>query len=278
MPGQRTHAVLAGEGATMTTHQQPERFSPELLSIISHELRGPLAAIKGYAATLRRVEQRLSPAERKEFFDAIDEASDRLTLIIERILELSQLEMGLVTLVRAPVALGRLVREAVAAAERRLAASHETKQQFAFVLEDGGDAAGILVPADARYLRDVLDNLLENAIKYSPNGGTIAISLRPAFLGQRSEAAQQAIDLTISDQGIGIAGEHLSRIFDTFQRVDVRSTRETEGLGLGLAICREIVDLHEGVMWAESVPGAGSTFHVVLPIVEDPPDPPDPPE
>jgi signal transduction histidine kinase len=252
---------------------QPERFSPELLSIISHELRGPLAAIKGYAATLRRAENRLSRAECNEFFDAIDEASDRLTLIIERILELSQLEMGLVRLVLAPVTLGRLVREAVAAAERRLAVSHEMKQRFTFVLAEGDDAAGVLVPADARYLRDVLDNLLENAIKYSPNGGTIAISLSPALLEQRGETARRALDLTISDQGIGIAGEHLARIFDTFQRVDVRSTRETEGLGLGLAICREIVDLHEGVMWAESAPGAGSTFHVVLPIIADPLDP-----
>jgi signal transduction histidine kinase len=245
-----------------------DRYSPELLSIISHELRSPLAAIKGYAATLRRHERRLSREERKEFLDAIDEASDRLTLIVERILELSQLEMGLTTLAREPVTISRLVREAVAATERRLAASHQIAQSFTFqfVEEDVGKA---LVLADVRYLRDVLDNLLENAITYSPDGGTIEIRLAPLQGGTRTDATRPALELTVSDQGVGIPEEHLTRIFDTFQRVDTRPTRETEGIGLGLAICREIVEQHEGHLWAENRPDGGSVFHVVLPVVDE---------
>ncbi len=261
------------QGTTDRTPPERDRsehdgYSPELLSIISHELRSPLAAIKGYAATLRRHERRLSREERKEFLDAIDEASDRLTVIVERILELSQLEMGLVEMAREPVSLSRLVREAVAAAERRLVASHELAQRFTFRFDEERVETS-LVMADVRYLRDVLDNLLENAITYSPNGGVIDIRLAPLRQGLHADTARPALDLSVSDQGIGIPEEHLTRIFDTFQRVDTRSTRETEGMGLGLAICREIVDQHGGLLWAENRLDGGSVFHVVLPMVDE---------
>jgi signal transduction histidine kinase len=253
--------------------QHPDRFSPELLGIISHELRSPLAAIKGYAATLRRHEQRLSRAERKQFLDAIDDASDRLTLIVERIEELAQLEMGFVALVREPIAYPRLVREAIAAAERRLAASRAAKRQCTFTFRDETGDARLLVQADLRYLRDLVDNLIENAVRYSPNGGAIELRLTPTSLQVGRNTAARAIELTISDEGIGIPEEHLTRIFGPFQRIEMLPRREHEGLGLGLAICRKIVDCHEGIMWAESTVGAGSTFHVVLPAVEDPPEP-----
>ncbi len=248
--------------------RKQDHYSPELLSIISHELRSPLAAIKGYAATLRRHDRRLSREERKEFLDAIDEASDRLTRIVERILELSQLEMGLATMAREPVALSRLVREAQAAAERRLAASRGDAQHFTFQFIEQ-NVEGALVLADVRYLRDVLDNLLENAIAYSPNGGVIAIRLVPHHGLAQVGTIRPALELTISDEGIGIPEEHLTRIFDTFQRVDLRSTRETGGIGLGLAICREIVEQHGGLLWAENQPNGGSVFHVVLPLVDE---------
>ncbi len=253
--------------------QHPDRFSPELLSIISHELRSPLAAIKGYAATLRRHEQHLSRAERKQFLDAIDDASDRLTLIVERIEELAQLEMGLVALVREPIAYPRLVREAIAAAERRLAASRAAVRQCTLTFRDEIGDARLLVQADMRYLHDLVDNLIENAVRYSPNGGAIELRLTPTSLEVGRNRAARAIELTISDEGIGIPEEHLTRIFGPFQRIEMLSTREHEGLGLGLAICRKIVDCREGIMWAESMVGAGSTFHVVLPAIEDPPEP-----
>jgi signal transduction histidine kinase len=276
MVSERQAQATGDAEGTAGTPQQAQQFSPELLSIISHELRSPLAAIKGYATSLRRHDQRLTRAERKEFLDAIDDASDRLTLIIERILALSQLEMGLVVLVREPVAYARLVREAIAAAERRMLASHDVERRFIFTLRDEttpvrGEAG--LVLADMRYLRDLVDNLLENATRYSPNGGAIEVRLSPAPARIAQDALRPAIELTISDQGVGIPGEHLDRIFGAFQRVDIGSTRETAGLGLGLAICSKIVNLHDGVMWVESTEGAGSAFHVVLPAVADPHDP-----
>src|SRR5579871_5337181 len=180
-----THGQAEGAAQNVApTLPHPDRFSPDLLSIISHELRSPLATIKGYAATLRRHEQRLSPAERREFFDAIDDASDRLTRIVERILELSQLEMGLVALVREPVAYSRLVREAIAAVERRAAASHGAERQCAFTFKDETADRGpsALVLADVRYLRDLVDNLIENAVRFSPNGGAVALRLTPSSL------------------------------------------------------------------------------------------------
>ncbi len=250
--------------------QHPERLSPELLNVISHELRSPLAAIKGYAATLRRHEKRLSGAERKEFLDAIDQASDHLTLIVGRILELSQLELGLVTLAHEPISLARVVREAVAAAERRLASAVDEHQRCVFVISQHPETLAVangLVLGDARYLRDVIDNLIENAIKYSPVGGVIEIALAPGHLG--ADALRPAIQLTVRDEGIGIADEHLGRIFETFQRVDNQATRTTEGLGLGLAICKEIVARLDGELSAESSPGHGASFRVVLPRADD---------
>jgi signal transduction histidine kinase len=178
--------------------------------------------------------------------------------------------MGFVALVREPIAYPPLVREAIAVAERRLAASRAAVRQCTLAFRDETGDARLLVHADMRYLRDLVDNLIENAVRYSPNGGAIELRLTPTSLEVGRNPATPAIELTISDEGIGIPEEHLTRIFSPFQRIDMLSTREHEGLGLGLAICRKIVDRHEGIMWAESIVGAGSTFHVVLPAVEDP--------
>jgi signal transduction histidine kinase len=146
-----------------------------------------------------------------------------------------------------------------------------------------------LVQADRRMLREVVDHLLENAVLYSPEGGTVEIGLRTRrpeqvrqlshMLTQPSMARRKAIvlppswiqdqpmaEIWVQDHGIGIAEEHLEQIFQRFYRVDTSLTREVNGLGLGLAICKQIVTLHHGLLWAESEVGKGSTFHVLLPM------------
>jgi signal transduction histidine kinase len=135
-----------------------------------------------------------------------------------------------------------------------------------------------LVWADARRVRDVLDHLIENAIKYSPDGGEIELSLRRAppsalrlaaatgMLHHEATTPPDMLELVVSDRGVGIPPEHLGRIFERFHRVDTRLTRVADGLGLGLAICKRIIELHGGAIWAESTLGVGSSFHVVLPI------------
>jgi signal transduction histidine kinase len=135
----------------------------------------------------------------------------------------------------------------------------------------------------------MLDNLLENAVIYSPEGGVVEVGIRPVGTSGSSAAFPASsqemrnggktaipslqntppmIEIWVRDNGIGIPPKHLERIFERFHRVDTRLIREVNGLGLGLAICKRIVELHNGTIWAESTPGEGSTFHILLPVYD----------
>ncbi len=280
--------------------REMELLKAELLATVSHELRSPLASIKGYAATLLRHERRISREERHEFLLAINEASDRLEVVIDRLLEVSQLETGTIALDHASVNLAHLAHEAIISLEERLAEPQDDDRlnseakRFTFTVRTE-DAQGRqtseepIIQADRLRLREVLDNLLENAINYSPEGGTVEVVIRSvltqsrkeqsATLSDRESRAKKAIsmyptlrrdqrmmEICVRDSGIGIPSGQLKAIFDRFHRVDTRLTREVNGLGLGLAICKHIVELHNGMIWAESEFGKGSTFHVWLPI------------
>jgi signal transduction histidine kinase len=256
-----------------------DHLNAELLGTVSHELRSPLAAIKGYASTLLRHERRLPREERHEFLIAIDEATIRLETIINRLLEVSKLEMGDAALDRFAMDLVPVVREAIVGVRPTTEVVARMPVTMSLrILDASGDAADHepLILADPLAMREVLDHLLENAVKYSPQGGEIAVTLRPAPRGSASTRNRRApehaasdgdfLELTVSDQGVGIPDEHLGRIFDRFHRVDTRLTREVDGLGLGLAICSRLVELHGGAIWAESRAGEGSDFHVLLPV------------
>jgi signal transduction histidine kinase len=266
--------------------REMELLKAELLGTVSHELRSPLASIKGYAATLLRHERRISREERHQFLLAITEASDRLEIIIQRLLEVSQLETGEVTIARSPVDMVYLVKESIAAIEESISEKQPGRFIFKLSLEhaDGTPASSVpLILADQRRMREVIDDLLENAVKFSPGGGVIKVILRPVTqvqtaLPESSEGDQQVeqssrkmLEILVCDNGMGIPAEHLERIFDRFHRVDTRLTREVNGLGLGLAICKRIVEMHDGIIWAENRSnGGGSVFHVRLPIDEIP--------
>jgi len=279
--------------------QEMELLKAELLATVSHELRSPLASIKGYAATLLRHERRISREERHEFLVAIAAASDRLERIIDRLLEISQLETGTMSMERSPVDVVHLTHEAITAAEQLT--STQSRGYFTFHLRLK-DAAGLptqeepLIMADPRRLREVLDNLLENALNYSPEGGVIDVVVQPVqallLAGKFSKRERKAealpesddayiertdvqpagqklrqmVEICVCDHGLGIPDEHLDRVFDRFHRVDTRLTREVNGLGLGLTICKHIVELHDGLIWAASCPSGGSAFHVRLPV------------
>jgi len=277
-------------------------FITELLSSMSHELRSPLASIKAYATTLLRRDQRLSPAQRQEFLLAIDEASDRLAVVIEHLLEMAQLETGTLLLERSAVNLVPLVREAIADVQRLQGASEHLNTTTAsgpqrgaalsLRLEGRGGVPGpeeLFIQADRHQLRKVLDHLLENAINYSPEGGTIEVVLRPLPMSAHRERSDVSphqdddggdgqttgtpmlpgdlglVEISVRDHGMAIPAEHLAQVFEPFYRVDTRLSREVNGLGIGLAICKRIVELHGGRIWVESTVGAGSTFHVWLP-------------
>lgn len=292
--------------------REMELFKSELMATVSHELRSPLSSIKGYAATLLRHEHRIARAERHEFLLAINEASDRLGGVIERLLKMSQLDTGTITIEPAPVNLVYLIHEAITALGERVGeklvvstelhqredvseADLSTDPDRTIITVQLEDLYGMptneepVIQADRLLLREVLDNLLQNALTNSSDGGTIKVIIRPVVasgtngtsrtspgndvrIGKESAAMvplskhQQMIEIIVRDHGIGISHEHLERVFDRFHRVDTRLTREVNGLGLGLAICQRIVELHKGIIWAESELGKGSAFHVWLPL------------
>ena len=264
---------------TRETSESRELLQADVLGTVSHELRGPLAAIKGYAMTLLRQERHLAREERRQFLQAINEASDRLEVIIGRLLEVSQLETGQLTLQLSPVDMAYLAGEAITAIEERVATQAPGRFTFHLRLEDTAGAAARSVPlvlADPRRVREVLDNVLDNAIQYSPEGGSIRVVIRPVVQtrlaiqdmpGTNADAPQNMLEICVSDEGQGIPADQLEHIFTRFHRVDTRLTREDNGLGLGLAICKHIVELHHGVIWAESNPGGkGSAFYLRLPL------------
>ena len=270
--------------------QGMELLKAELLGTVSHELRSPLASIKGYAATLLRHERRLAREERHQFLLAITEASDRLEVIIERLLEISQFETGQVRIDRAPVDMAHLAGEAIAAIQERVEAASPRHFVFGLRLKRADSTPADAVPlivADQRHLHEMLDNLLENAVNYSPGGGAIDVTIRPVVQTHpmaKGTAPRQdgenppdghvprsMLEICVSDSGQGIPDGHLQRIFERFHRVDTRLTRETNGLGLGLTICKRIVELHDGLIWVENRPhGGGAAFYVRLPIDEPP--------
>lgn len=272
---ERMHELEAT--ADRTSLREMELLKAELLATVSHELRSPLASIQGYAATLLRHERRISREERHEFLLAITEASTRLAGVIDRLLEMSQLETGDITLELTTVNLAYLVREAITAVEQRLLAPEHADRPWTLALhleDERGLPTGEepVIWADRHRLREVLDNLVDNAIHYSPEGGAIEITIRPIFtpghtvMPPAQQDVQQMVEICVRDHGIGIPPAHLGRVFDRFHRVDTRLSREVNGLGLGLAICKRIVELHGGTIWAESDLGQGSAFHVWLPV------------
>lgn len=220
----------------------------ETISFLAHEMRTPLTAIKGYATALLLPETSFDAAAERDFLQQIDRECDTLIRLIEDLLESYVLEEGAPGLDREPVRLPGLVREIV----DDLTA---TTRIHRFVVEFPRDLP--LVEADPARLAQVLRNLLENAVKYSPQGGLIVV---------RGERQGDRVVIRVSDQGVGIAPEHLNRLFDKFFRIKSGDNPATVGSGLGLPIARNIVTAHGGQIWAESRPGQGSTFSFSLPL------------
>ena len=269
------------------TLREMELLKAELLATVSHELRSPLASIKGYASTLLRHGQRISSEERQEFLLAIAEASNRLEISINRLLEMSELETGAIHIERFPTNVAHLACEAMSAVEQHMAARPLNMFSFKLRLGDApgtSDPSEYVITADQRRLREVLDHLLENALHFSPDGGVIDVIVRFRPLqanhvgeaagtdtsrGQADVQAHNVLEICICDNGMGIPPDHLERIFERFHRVDNGLSREVNGLGLGLPICKRIIELHQGIIWAESCSAGGSAFHVLLPVREE---------
>ena len=234
--------------ATAAEKERLESMQSSFVSIVSHELQTPVAIIKAYAGTLARPDAPWNRETVTRVAHTIEEECDRLHRLITDLLDLSRIQAGRVAMSIGPVDLADLA-ETVAERSRTRSPEHDISTDFA--------ADFPIVRGDREKLRQALGNLVDNAIKYSPEGGPIVIAGR---------VEPEHVVLSVRDLGIGIPAEEREHVFERFHRVDTRLSRTTQGVGLGLYICRVIVEAHGGQVWAESPgPGRGSTFFIRLP-------------
>lgn len=229
---------------------EADRLKTDLLNTVSHELRTPLAAIKGFSTTLIMYGDRLEAEERTSFLEEIDQAADRLTELVDNLLQLSRLESGTLQMVHEPVALSAVLVRTVEDVHRR----HPHRRITPAIAADLPPVTG-----DARRLGQVVANLLDNAVKYSPDGGAIEVA---------AHTEPGGLTFSVTDHGLGIPTDSQARVFERFYRVETGPARDIGGTGLGLAICRLIVEAHGGRIGVVSREGAGSTFSVFLPARE----------
>ena len=253
------HAALAvdnlhllDEARKVAALRELDRMKTELLGTVSHELRTPLGSIKGYATTLLTHGNRLRKDEQREFLEIIDSEADRLRELIENLLDLSRLEAGVLRIDRQPVRMARSAAEVLRKVQLT-ASGHELALDW--------PPADPLVDADEKRIYQVMQNLITNAVKYSPDGGCITLSAR---------VQGRELVVSVADEGLGIPDSEIDKIFDRFHRVQTQLSRGIGGTGLGLAICKGLVEAHGGRIWAESGgDGEGSTFRFTLPLLAE---------
>jgi two-component system phosphate regulon sensor histidine kinase PhoR len=232
----------------LTRLKKLERTREEFVANVSHELRTPLSLIKGYVETLLDG-ARDNPEVATKFLQTIDRNAERLKLLIEDLLTISELESGRVRLNLQPVALPALV-EKVFMDFRSRADARRVK-----LLNETPDLSA---RADAGRLEQVLCNLVDNAIKYGRAEGNVSVGACAVDGGQ--------VKVFVRDDGPGIPSEAIDRVFERFYRVDKARSREQGGTGLGLSIVKHIVQSHGGRVWAESMSGKGTTFFFTVPL------------
>jgi signal transduction histidine kinase len=243
--------ILARERAARAAAEAAVHARDEFLSIAAHELRTPVAAIKGTTqlALRRRERGALDQARAEKALGVVDRAVSRLTALIDDLLDVTRLQSGQLALRTARLDLPALVRETADEYAAQLDPAHALAVDL--------PAVAVPVDGDAGRLEQVLDNLLGNAVKYSPAGGEIAVALAPDADGAT---------VTVRDRGIGLPAGAAERIFEPFGRAANAAASHLPGMGLGLHISRRIVELHGGRLWAESAgEGQGTTLHLWLP-------------
>jgi two-component system, OmpR family, phosphate regulon sensor histidine kinase PhoR len=240
----------------MRREREAERAKSELLSNISHELRTPLVPIKGYAELLLR--RKVPAAKARQSLSEIVDAADRLELVVQRLLDVAAQDATPVNVRREPVPVRPLLESVVNRWKNRVDDRHPITRRASRDLPD--------LTGDRRLLERCLDELVDNAVKFSPAGGTVSVTAAMSANGATDGHAGPAVQISVRDHGIGIPPETLDRIFEDFAQGDSSPTRQFGGLGLGLALVRRIVHAHQGELVCETTPGEGSTFSIVLPV------------
>lgn len=252
------NAELSRQRAEIERTQVEQQAKQDFLSVVSHELKTPVAVIKAYTEVLEgRAARDGGDASDREVLTRIGEQADRMLALVEQFLDLQRIEAGLMPL--------ELSRFDLADLARRLTqATQVTTADHPLSVET---AAPVWVRADRRRIEQVLQNLLDNAIKYSPEGGTVRVYVET--LPADAQGAARA-RVRVVDQGIGLSADAASHVFERFYQAGTTPVRGHVGLGLGLYISREIVNRHHGTMGVESTEGRGSTFWFTLPSAKPP--------
>jgi len=234
--------------------KESDRLKDELVQNVSHELRTPLTFVKGYVDLVLEGDMGDLNKRQKDALQIVADKTTDITRLIEDIVTLQRINAGNLQL--EVVSLTELIRTAVAghsmvAQKKGLRVVHVLSQE------------SIMLPVDKARLNQVLDNIIGNAMKFSPDGGIITVAMAET---------DHEVKIIISDEGIGVPKEQQERIFERFYQVDGSVRRRFGGTGVGLAIVKRIIDAHHGRIWVESEPGKGSAFHIVLPRESTPPE------
>ncbi|MBI2412155.1 MAG: PAS domain-containing protein [Deltaproteobacteria bacterium] len=230
----------------ITEEKRVETIKKDFVANVSHELRTPLASIKGYSETL--LDGGMDDKETlREFLRVIDRHATRMARLIDDLLVLSRLESHQMAIVSAPMDLSELITSSIKGFEK------QARDKGISIASDTDELPK--VSGDRDRLEQVMVNLLDNAIKYTPSGGEIKV---------RAEKTDGGVRVDVVDTGIGIPAGDLPRIFERFYRVDKARSRELGGTGLGLAIVKHIIQGHNGKLQVESAPGKGSCFSFFL--------------
>jgi two-component system sensor histidine kinase BarA len=240
--------------------EELDRLKSNFLATMSHELRTPLTSVIGYAEMMAEGLAGPVSADQKEYLTTILGKADQLLGLITAVLDVSSLESGQLTLERATLSLADLV-----ASELATFAPQAGRRGIAIQLDACDDT---VVVGDRRKLRQIVSSLVSNAVKFTPDRGRVGVTLRRGPLAVHEPGRDDqtpAIQLIVTDSGIGISRDQVAKIFEPFFQVDSSSTRAFGGTGLGLTLAKAYVEAHGGQIWVDTTPGHGSTFTATFP-------------
>jgi two-component system, NarL family, sensor histidine kinase BarA len=242
--------------------QEADRVKSNFLATVSHELRTPLTSVIGYSEMLLEGIAGELNDEQREYVRTVMEKGDQLLQLITGILDISRMEAGEMKIDKQPFDLDEVVTVALSTI-----APHARRKKL--IMSCTVPPSLPLVLGDRDKIRQVLLNLLGNAVKFTPEGGKVEVAATLAALLPAADSGR-AVRISVHDSGIGVPPEHQKRVFDPFFQVDNSSTREYGGTGLGLSIVKRLVEAHGGVVWVESEAGKGSTFAFTVPLAAGP--------